>query len=183
MENDTEKPRICSHCGLEKPLADFGRNRRSPLGRLPNCRTCQNVVTANWRKKNADKSRALQQAYRSKNRDKCAESDRRWREKNPSRAKEVSRLSRQKHKSRVYARAALRRAAKLRATPPWLSDEHKAQMREAYDLAVLASEALGEPFHVDHIRPLRAKNSCGLHVPWNLRVIRAIDNLTKGNRA
>ena len=41
---------------------------------------------------------------------------------------------------------------------------------------------LGLKFHeVDHEIPLQGKGVRGLHVPWNLRVIPRVDNLTKGN--
>lgn len=73
---------------------------------------------------------------------------------------------------------ALRRARIKRATPPWLTKEHRRQIRSFY---LDASSRVGE-WHVDHIYPLRGKTSCGLHVPWNLRVITADENRKKGNR-
>lgn len=77
------------------------------------------------------------------------------------------------------AGSARRRAVKRRATPSWLSNEHKMEIAAIYDLAAFLSRTTGVEYHVDHIFPLSGKTVCGLHVPLNLRVITAADNLKK----
>lgn len=66
-------------------------------------------------------------------------------------------------------------------TPPWLAREQRDAMRRIYRQARDYSELAGEPYHVDHIVPLRGRTVSGLHVPWNLQVIRGADNLRKCN--
>jgi 5-methylcytosine-specific restriction endonuclease McrA len=91
----------------------------------------------------------------------------------------LARRRRYPHNAEVSMRC---RARKLGALPSWLTQKHKNEIREIY---VMRSELdwLSEGgLEVDHIVPLKGKNVCGLHVPWNLRVIPREENQKKGNR-
>ena len=76
----------------------------------------------------------------------------------------------------------LRRRRFRDATPKWLTDTHKMEIRLKYRLAIELSRATGERYAVDHIIPLHGENVCGLHVPWNLQVLTQKDNLAKYNK-
>jgi hypothetical protein len=69
-----------------------------------------------------------------------------------------------------------RRAREVRATPPWVD---RAAIRAIYKKAKHLSKSTGEQYVVDHIVPLDGKLVCGLHVPWNLRVIHWLENARK----
>ena len=68
------------------------------------------------------------------------------------------------------------------STPKWLTAIQLAQIQEFYDISEAVSVQTGIKHHVDHIHPLMGSNFNGLHVPWNLRVITAFDNISKKNK-
>jgi 5-methylcytosine-specific restriction endonuclease McrA len=68
------------------------------------------------------------------------------------------------------------------ATPPWLTHRQKSEIRQLYQIAITMSKTTGERYVVDHIIPLQGESVCGLHVPWNLRVITQEENLVKSNK-
>jgi hypothetical protein len=76
----------------------------------------------------------------------------------------------------------LRRRRFRQATPKWLSIEQKIEIRLKYRLAIELSRATGVRHAVDHEIPLQGEDVCGLHVPWNLRVITQEENLKKSNK-
>jgi 5-methylcytosine-specific restriction endonuclease McrA len=76
----------------------------------------------------------------------------------------------------------LRRRRFRNATPKWLNDAQKMEIRLKYRLAIELSRATGVRHAVDHEIPLQGEDVCGLHVPWNLRVITQEENLKKSNK-
>ena len=68
------------------------------------------------------------------------------------------------------------------ATPKWVTAEQKVTMRQLYLQAQTLTKITGERYVVDHIVPLISEVVCGLHVPWNLRVITREENLKKSNK-
>ena len=99
---------------------------------------------------------------------------------------EVRRIYQKAWKERnvVWVRAdtKARRRKHRMASPPWLSSKQKAEIREIYKIAITMTKTTGERYVVDHIVPLRGVDVCGLHVPWNLRVITQAENLEKSNK-
>jgi hypothetical protein len=80
------------------------------------------------------------------------------------------------------AKRARRRASMSNATPNWLNAIQKAQIAEFYEVATALEAQTGIKRHVDHIVPLKANGISGLHVPWNLQILTAHENLSKRNR-
>lgn len=81
---------------------------------------------------------------------------------------------RNRHKTRAYSAAY--DAARRGAMPEWLTLEQRRAIEATYATATV----LG--LTVDHIDPLRGKDRCGLHVPWNLQLLTASENSRKSNR-
>jgi hypothetical protein len=165
-----------------------------------------------WRAKNPEKVAATNKKYDEKNRDKRSEYAKQYRKANPEKMQELAKAwakanpekirgymqkaSKAWHernpdylsnfykanKERYVAARARRRAAQDSATPAWLTAIDKAMIQEMYDVSEARYIQTGIKHHVDHIVPINGKNVAGMHVPWNLQVITAHENLSKGWR-
>lgn len=167
----------CSKCGIEKEIICFGlyKNRGKTLVRNT-CNQCRTKLQQTYYKNNKNTLRSKdktqealkkQKEYREANKEKVLANKKRWRDSN--KGKQVAILQK-------------RRAAKKNRTPPWLSSSQLKDIQIEYELAAWCTKVTGIIYHVDHIVPLRGKTVSGLHVPWNLQVIPAKDNLAKGNK-
>jgi 5-methylcytosine-specific restriction endonuclease McrA len=91
---------------------------------------------------------------------------------------------RHKEKNPEYYKAltSVRKRRHRNATPSWITKEQKLQIRQMYLQAQKLTKMTGERYVVDHIIPLINDSVCGLHVPWNLRVMTQEKNLRKSNK-
>jgi 5-methylcytosine-specific restriction endonuclease McrA len=80
------------------------------------------------------------------------------------------------------ALTSVRKRRHRKASPRWMTKEQKLAIRQLYLQAMELTRLTGERYVVDHIIPLISDEVCGLHVPWNLRVITQEENLRKSNK-
>ena len=170
--------KTCCCCTVEKDISCFNNSSRSKDGKQARCKECVHLYYLN------NKSVRLQKKkeYYEKNRDKILAAEHKRYKKQSERLKQQARDFRKNNPDKHNALNARTRASKLQALPKWLNEDDKWMMKEAYSLAQLRTRLFGFMWHVDHIVPLRGKNVCGLHVPWNLQVIPATENLSKSNQ-
>lgn len=135
-----------------------------------------------WQKDNREKHRASGAKYRVNNLEKVRKSARERARLayavDPTKRLRNTRAYAARNPDRIRARAALRKANELNATPSWVSYK---EIGKFYRIAAKLWRSTGISHNVDHIVPLKGKNVCGLHVPWNLQVLTAVENRRKSN--
>lgn len=89
---------------------------------------------------------------------------------------------RHRNKGKITALNTKRKAVVKQRTPSWLTPDDIWLIREAYELAALRTAVLNFSWNVDHVIPLQGRTVSGLHVPTNLNVIPAVDNIRKKNK-
>jgi len=147
------------------------------------CVACKNEANLRYKAKNREVlSQKERKRYHEKKEEICAY----WRHKNalnPEKNRARTRKWREENKDRYrdqqrYHQAIRSRSVKQASMGHRFSKEMKAISAKCRAI----TKRTGEMHHVDHIVPIKGRNVCGLHVPWNTQIIPAYENLTKFNK-
>lgn len=107
-----------------------------------------------------------------------------WREHYHQNAERLNRqrYARPSHRRNVRKQSSYRKRRMSDADICKGNDLIQAQIAQFYDQARAITTETGDQYSVDHIIPLIHPNVCGLHVPWNMQIMTARENSSKGNR-
>jgi head-tail adaptor len=196
--------KFCNKCQALKSIAEFGKDKNRHDGLHYMCLACRklsriaNAETIQQQKRDhyarnrellLERKRlsypqhaAVKIAYGIKryqaNREEILERHKIYMRGRPDYYKQM----RLKQPEKVNAKENKRKAAKLQRIPCWLTPDDFWMIEQAYDICALRTKMTGIEWHVDHIIPLQGKLVSGLHTPYNLQVIPASINTSKGNK-
>lgn len=182
----TTSEKTCFKCQCVKPLFEFYKHKQMADGHLNKCKPC---TLADMSKHRSDNLERIQEYDRQRgmlpHRVAARAAYRRTDAGKKSVSKSTAKYRRENKEKRRVIKAVCqnaRRVSQISRTPAWLTQADKMLIKARYSEARWMTQRTGIKHHVDHIVPLLSKTVCGLHVPWNLRVIPARENAKKGNR-
>ena len=119
-----------------------------------------------WNRDNPERRKEIKTQWALSNKDKVNKSRKQWKLNN---------------RAKIYTAVSVRRANVINATPKWVDKNALKEIESFYICSQMFAMYTGQKYHVDHIIPLRGKTVSGLHVPDNLQIIPAKENLAKSN--
>ena len=117
-----------------------------------------------------------------------SETRRKWFEENPEKLKKYGANWRKNNPGTAAYLGYIGRRKRRQAMPDCITDDQKKQIQKLYAKVYRLNKKAGKnkpgqcAYHVDHIVPITHDEFSGLHVPWNLQVITAEENLRKSNK-
>jgi 5-methylcytosine-specific restriction endonuclease McrA len=70
MADPTDSTKRCPRCSADKPLGEFGANKKARDGKNWVCKACTNAAAATWRATHLERSKATDARWKAANRDK-----------------------------------------------------------------------------------------------------------------
>jgi len=165
--------RICKKCSKTLDLSEFHNQKAGKGGKRSRCKVCTNSENKVRNDDNKDHISKYHKEWYKDNKDVIREKRQEYVKRNRGRVKELRRLKYLRDKDAPAMHSANRRARKRNATPIWLNTEHLAEIKDIYKNRRLLSDSGETAYEVHHIIPLQQHRDmvCGLHVPWNLKVL------------
>ena len=200
MDDETD---ICTKCGDEKVISEFGKDAYAKHGRKSQCKICARLYyqtnkvqitlkakvyrdecraeialrQRQYYKDNKETVKKRGKKYYDANKDKMAKWGAQYRAANKVAITLKGKRYAKANPHKVNANGAKYRSSKLQATPGWYEHERIILLyKRAQDMT-----AMGIPSHVDHIYPLTSNWVCGLHCIDNLQLLSPSENIRKSN--
>lgn len=176
----------CSKCRVLKPIKSFAKRSDRPGKYVSACYECEKERSRIKYKKYKEKYAEKAKEWRSNHSHKLKTYKAKYlsTEKGKQKTAEYRKKYVEKNRDKINFLASKYRSKVKKAVPKWLTEKMKIDMEVKYLIATTCTKASKGRvvYHVDHIVPLQGKNVCGLHVPWNLQILTAKDNITKNNK-
>lgn len=185
--------KFCTCCKTDKSIDQYHKDKRRKDGFSFYCKPCVKEKMQAQYIKHKDKRRAYAlTAYQENredrikkagewsaaNKEKRREINKRYRENNTEARFETQKKQREKNPGYYRAHFKMRQTRKRQALSAWADLE---AIEAIYRQCAFVSRFTGIKHHVDHFYPLTSDIVCGLHNQYNLRILPATENLSKGN--
>lgn len=188
-DNSGVRLKTCLTCQIEKPVGAFAKDKVRKDGLSYRCRDCRRAAhlrdegakerSRRYIQANHEHIKKRNLAYYHANKTARSIKMAEWYQRNKLRVAENVKAFRAANPGWMAKRQAGRRAMIRQAIPSWAD---LGKIAEIYATSAWLTETSGEPWHVDHIVPLRGKTVSGLHCEANLTILPAFDNISKSNR-
>lgn len=178
---EEDQSKVCTECGVDKPVDEFHRHKKGRLGRQEKCKPCKSATDKKYYAENRHKVLRGVKKYQKENPDKVKETQHRKYMKSRDRiiAKNQEWTNNNRDKRREYSiRYARKRYGLLKDAGP--VDYEAVLDRDGY-VCYLCGGGIDSPknMHYDHIIPVTRG---GPHSEDNISVTHASCNISKQNK-
>lgn len=171
--------KICTKCSESKSLNDYYIARGNHISW---CKSCSKVISKEMNEKFHEERKAKKREHYRLNKEKILLKTKEKYKEN----KETFLRNNKKWADKNGHALALRNINRYRQikkqTIKCLPNKYLLEMKDIYKKALEMTLATGTRWEVDHIIPIRGEKVSGLHVPWNLQVIKMSENRSKSNK-